>query len=66
MRDLVAGGVRGIVPIGQDTGIWGTDFADEDVAERSPRNLAQLLRAVAEAVRPQNVWSACSICSPRA
>ena len=45
-----------IVLIGQDTGIWGTDFADEDVADGSPRNLAQLLRAVAEAVRPHNVW----------
>lgn len=56
VRDLVAGGVREIVLIGQDTGIWGTDFADEDVVEGSPRNLAQLLRAVAEAVRPQNVW----------
>lgn len=56
VRDLVAGGVREIVLIGQDTGIWGTDFADEDVAEGSPRNLAQLLQAVAEAVRPQNVW----------
>ena len=56
VRDLVAGGVREIVLIGQDTGIWGTDFADGDVAEGSPRNLAQLLRAVAEAVRPQNVW----------
>ena len=56
MRDLVAGGVREIVLIGQDTGIWGTDFADEDVADGSPRNLAQLLRAVAEAVRPHNVW----------
>ena len=56
VRDLVAGGVREIVLIGQDTGIWGTDFADEDVAEGSPRNLAQLLRAVAEAVRPHNVW----------
>ena len=56
VRDLVAGGVREIVLIGQDTGIWGTDFADEDVADGSPRNLAQLLRAVAEAVRPHNVW----------
>lgn len=56
VRDLVAGGVREIVLIGQDTGIWGTDFADEDVTDGSPRNLAQLLRAVAEAVRPQNVW----------
>ena len=56
VRDLVSGGVREIVLIGQDTGIWGTDFADEDVADGSPRNLAQLLRAVAEAVRPHNVW----------
>lgn len=56
VRDLVAGGVREIVLIGQDTGIWGTDFADEDVADGSPRNLAQLLCAVAEAVRPHNVW----------
>lgn len=56
VRDLVFGGVREIVLIGQDTGIWGTDFADEDVADGSPRNLAQLLRAVAEAVRPHNVW----------
>ena len=56
VRDLVSGGVREIVLIGQDTGIWGTDFADEDIAEGSPRNLAQLLRAVAEAVRPHNVW----------
>ena len=30
--------------------------AESIVAEGSPRNLAQLLRAVAEAVRPQNVW----------
>ena len=56
VRDLVAGGVREIVLIGQDTGIWGTDFADEDVADGSPRNLAQLLQAVSNAVRPQNVW----------
>ena len=56
VRDLVAGGVREIVLIGQDTGIWGTDFADEDVTDGSPRNLAQLLHAVAEAVRPHNVW----------
>ncbi len=37
VRDLVAGGVREIVLIGQDTGIWGTDFADEDLAEGAPR-----------------------------
>ncbi len=51
--DLVGEGVREIVLIGQDTGIWGEDF-DEDVA--GPRTLAQLLVAVAEAVRPERVW----------
>ncbi|WP_102337470.1 30S ribosomal protein S12 methylthiotransferase RimO [Collinsella provencensis] len=53
VRDLVAGGVREIVLIGQDTGIWGTDFSDE---VQGPRNLAQLMQAVAEAVRPEHVW----------
>lgn len=53
VRDLVAGGVREIVLIGQDTGIWGTDF---DSTVEGPRNLAQLMRAVAEAVRPDHVW----------
>ena len=56
VRDLVAGGVREIVLIGQDTGIWGSDLKDEDVEPGSPRDLAQLLKAVAAAVRPQNVW----------
>lgn len=51
--DLVAAGVREIVLIGQDTGIWGEDF-DESVA--GPGNLAQLLVAVAHAVRPERVW----------
>lgn len=53
VRDLVAGGVRELVLIGQDTGIWGSDF-DQDV--RGPRTLAQLLQCVAEAVRPERVW----------
>ena len=53
VRDLVAGGVREIVLIGQDTGIWGTDFKGE---VEGPSNLAQLLVAVAEAVRPEHVW----------
>ncbi len=53
VRELVAGGVREIVLIGQDTGIWGTDFSD-DVP--GPRTLAELLCAVAEAVRPERVW----------
>lgn len=53
VRELVAGGVREIVLIGQDTGIWGTDFKGE---VDGPANLAQLMVAVAEAVRPHHVW----------
>ncbi len=53
VRDLVAGGVREIVLIGQDTGIWGRDLG-EDAA--GPRTLAQLLTAVADAVRHERVW----------
>lgn len=53
VRDLVAGGVREIVLIGQDTGIWGNDFKGE---VEGPFNLAQLMVAVAEAVRPEHVW----------
>ena len=41
------------VLIGQDTGIWGRDL---DGAGEGPRDLAGLLRAVAEAVRPHKVW----------
>lgn len=53
VRELVAGGVREIVLIGQDTGIWGIDFKGE---VDGPANLAQLMVAVAEAVRPHHVW----------
>lgn len=52
-RELVAGGVKEIVLIGQDTGIWGKDFKDEN---DGPANLAQLLVALAEAFRPLHVW----------
>ena len=52
-KSLVAGGVRELVLIGQDTGIWGDDF-DQEVA--GPRSLAELLVALAEAVRPEQVW----------
>ena len=45
--------MREIVLIGQDTGIWGTDFKGE---VDGPTNLAQLMIAVAEAVRPEHVW----------
>ena len=54
VKDLVAGGVREIVLIGQDTGIWGNDFKDENA--EGPKNLSELLRAVAAAVRPEHVW----------
>lgn len=52
-REFVAGGVKEIVLIGQDTGIWGKDFKDEN---DGPANLAQLLVALAEALRPLHVW----------
>ncbi len=54
VSDLVEGGVREIVLIGQDTGIWGSDFKGDDVT--GPHNLPELLSAVAETVRPQHVW----------
>ncbi len=53
--ELVAGGVSEIVLIGQDTGVWGTDFTDEQRGS-GPGNLAQLLQAVAGALRPHHVW----------
>ena len=49
VRHLMEGGVREIVLIGQDTGIWGSDFEDK-------KTLAWLLRQVAEAVRPCHGW----------
>lgn len=52
-RELVAGGVKEIVLIGQDTGIWGNDFKDD---REGPANLAQLLKALAESLRPNHVW----------
>ena len=52
-KSLVAGGVRELVLIGQDTGIWGEDF---DQTAAGPHSLAELLVALAEAVRPEQVW----------
>lgn len=46
---LMEGGVREVVLIGQDTGIWGSDF-------KEPRTLASLLRQVAGVVRPYDGW----------
>lgn len=52
-KSLVAGGVRELVLIGQDTGIWGEDF---DQTVEGPHALAELLIELAEAVRPEPVW----------
>ena len=49
VRTLLAGGVREIVLIGQDTGIWGHDLGCN-------RDLAWLLEQVAIAVRPYHGW----------
>lgn len=49
VRALMEGGVREIVLIGQDTGIWGRDLPGD-------QTLASLLRQVAEAVRPWHGW----------
>ena len=46
---LAEGGVREVVLVGQDTGIWGSDF-DE------PETLASLLRSVAAVMRPYHGW----------
>ncbi len=49
VRHLLQGGVREIVLIGQDTGIWGRDLPGTPT-------LASLLRKVAQEVRPYNGW----------
>ena len=49
VHSLLEGGVREIVLIGQDTGIWGSDFEGDET-------LAKLLRLVAEEVRPYGGW----------
>lgn len=49
VRRLMQGGVREIVLIGQDTGIWGCDLEGN-------QTLALLLRQVAEEVKPYNGW----------
>ncbi|MBM6775271.1 30S ribosomal protein S12 methylthiotransferase RimO [Olsenella profusa] len=46
---LMEGGVREVVLIGQDTGVWGCDLGEG-------QTLASLLRRVAEAVRPYHGW----------
>ena len=49
VRSLMEGGVREVVLIGQDTGVWGCDLGEVET-------LAALLRRVAEAVRPYGGW----------
>lgn len=49
VKTLMEGGVREIVLIGQDTGVWGCDFNDG-------RDLAWLLEEVARVVRPYDGW----------
>lgn len=46
---LMEGGVREVVLIGQDTGVWGTD-------QPGGHDLAWLLERVAEVVRPYGAW----------
>ncbi|MDO4538243.1 MAG: 30S ribosomal protein S12 methylthiotransferase RimO [Coriobacteriales bacterium] len=46
---LMEGGVREVVLIGQDTGVWGSDLGGD-------QSLAGLLRQVAEVVRPYRGW----------
>ena len=48
-RALLDGGVRELVLIGQDTGIWGSDFA-------TPSSLAELLRAMDAVAAPYGAW----------
>ena len=49
VASLMEGGVREVVLIGQDTGVWGCDLGGKDT-------LATLLRDVAAAVRPYEGW----------
>ncbi len=49
VRSLMEGGVREVVLIGQDTGVWGCDLGEGET-------LAALLRRVAEAARPYGGW----------
>lgn len=49
VSSLLGGGVREIVLIGQDTGIWGSDFGTSET-------LATLLADVAACARPYGAW----------
>ena len=54
ISSLMEGGVREIILIGQDTGIWGNDIAETSTGEVP--TLAWLMRQVAQVVRPYNGW----------
>ena len=49
VAELARGGVREVVLIGQDTGVWGSDLGEG-------MTLAALLRAVADVMRPYGGW----------
>ena len=48
------GGVREVILIGQDTGIWGSDMPDTEDGQTP--TLAKLMQQVAEVVRPYKGW----------
>ena len=50
---LMEGGVREVVLIGQDTGIWGSDLNQQD---GETLDLAWLLEEIARVVRPYGGW----------
>ena len=54
VSSLMEGGVREIILIGQDTGIWGNDIAETNTGEVP--TLAWLMRQVAQVVRLYNGW----------
>ena len=54
VSSLMEGGVREIILIGQDTGIWGNDIAKTNTGEVP--TLAWLMRQVAQVVRLYNGW----------
>ena len=56
---LMDGGVREVVLIGQDTGVWGSDLEE-------PHDLAWLLERVPRRYGPTGAGCASSICNPRA
>ena len=54
VASLMKGGVREIILIGQDTGIWGNDLGK--TADGETLTLAWLMRQVAQVVHPYGGW----------